>query len=188
MLLCKTRNRHCWNADCGSVTNSRFLLMYRSAGGGARGAAAGAGKRKTIMRQVSMIMTLLVLLSGCTPARDMKQPAAGFGESEAITSLNRQIEKFNAERKPGTMGISPIDQRVSRVRHDPKLGQVACFSKDGKVFLVLKREPDGRFKGVLEVPYHQLVGSGPDGSHSWGHVLAEFYLEKGMFGSLGGRP
>ncbi len=140
------------------------------------------------MRQLSTIIMLLILLSGCTPERNGERSAGGFGESDAITSLNRQIEKFNAERKPGTMGISPIDQRVSRVRHDPKLDQVTCFSKHGKVFLVLKREPDGRFKGVLEVPYHQLVGTGPDGSHSWGHVLAEFYLQKGIFGTLGIRP
>ena len=124
---------------------------------------------------------LLIFLSGCTTVRNVDQSAGRLGESDAIVALNKQIEKFNAERIPSTMGISPIDQRVSRVRHDPKLDQVTSFSKSGKVFLVLKREPDGRFKGILEVPYHQLVGSEPDGSHSWGHVLAEFYLEKGIF-------
>ena len=79
------------------------------------------------------------------------------------------------------MGITPIDKRVSRVEYDSKLDQVLTFDKDGKSFLVLKREADGRFKGVVETPYHQAAFSGPDGSHSWGHVLAEFYLEKEMF-------
>jgi hypothetical protein len=133
------------------------------------------------MKQLSTIMMVLILLSGCITVRNVDQSCNGLGESDAITALNKQIEKFNAERTPSTMGISPIDQRVSRVRHDPKLDQVTSFSKDGKEFLVLKREPDGRFKGVLEVSYHQLVGSGPDGSHSWGHFLVEFYLKKEMF-------
>jgi hypothetical protein len=77
------------------------------------------------------------------------------------------------------MGVTPIDKRVSRVEFDAKLDQVTAFDQDDKSFFVLNREPHGRFKGVIKQPYHQLVGSGPDGSHSWGHMLAEFYLEKG---------
>jgi hypothetical protein len=98
----------------------------------------------------------------------------------AIDSLNKQIEDFNATRD-GNMGITPIDKRVSRVVHDPELDQVTTFDQEDKPFIVLKREPDGRFKGILEQPYHELAFSGPDGSHSWGNILAEFYLEKEMF-------
>jgi hypothetical protein len=79
------------------------------------------------------------------------------------------------------MGVTPIDKRVSRVEYDSKLGQIATFDQDGKPFFVLKRETDGRFKGTVKTPYHQAAFSGPGGSHSWGHVLAEFYLKKGMF-------
>lgn len=119
---------------------------------------------------------IVVLFVGC--AQPPQQPRQL--SQTAVDSLNNQIEEFNANRRP-FWGISPIDKRVSRVDHDAKLGQVATFDQDGKPFLVLKREPDGRYKAVLEQPYHQLAGSGPDGSHSWGHVLAEFYLEKEMF-------
>lgn len=101
-------------------------------------------------------------------------------EKAAVDSLNKQIEKFNANRMPN-MGVTPIDKRVSRVEYDSKLGQIATFDQDGKPFFVLKRETDGRFKGTVKTPYHQAAFSGPGGSHSWGHVLAEFYLKKGMF-------
>ena len=80
------------------------------------------------------------------------------------------------------MGVTPIDKRVSRVEFNAKLDQVTAFDQDDKSFFVLNREPDGRFKGVIKQSYHQLDGSGPDGSHSWGHTLAEFYLEKGSNG------
>ncbi len=79
------------------------------------------------------------------------------------------------------MGITPIAQHVQRVEHDEKLDQVVCFDENGKKFLVLKREPDGMFKGILEVKYHEAAFSGPGGSHSRGHILVEFYLKKGMF-------
>jgi len=46
---------------------------------------------------------------------------------------------------------------VSRIEYDPKLDKVTSFDQDDKAFVVLKREPDGRFKGVVEVPYHQLA-------------------------------
>jgi hypothetical protein len=133
------------------------------------------------MKQLSIIIMVLVLISGCITTHSVDQPVVVLSESDAIKSLNLQIEKFNADRQPRTLGISPIDQLVSRVRYDPKLNQVISFSKDGKVFLVLKREPSGQYKGILEVHYHELVDSGQDGSHSWGHILAEFYLEKEMF-------
>lgn len=134
-----------------------------------------------MMKQLSTIMVLLIFLSGCTTVGNVEQSAAKRKESDAIRALNKQIENFNAERTPSAMGISPIDQRVAKVIYNPKLDQVTSFTGSGKVFLVLNRELDGKFKGILEVPYHQLVGSEPDGSHSWGHVLAEFYLEKEMF-------
>ena len=136
---------------------------------------------KNVIKQLSIIITLLIVISGCATVRNVEQSAVNPEESDAITALNKQIEAFNAERTPSTMGISPIDQRVARVRYNSKLDQVTSLTESGKVLLVLKREPDGRFKGILEVPYHQFVGSEPDGSHTWGHVLAEFYLEKEMF-------
>lgn len=122
---------------------------------------------------------VVALLAGCAQPPEQTQQA----NRAAVGSLNRQIEKFNANRgiPNPNMGISPIAKRVSRVEYDPKSGQVTTFDQDSKPFIVLKREPDGRFKGVLEQPYHQLVESGPDGSHSWGHVSAEFFLEKGLF-------
>jgi hypothetical protein len=95
----------------------------------------------------------------------------------AIKSLNQQIEAFNVQRMPD-MGVSQIEQRVTRVVYDRTGQEVQCFDGKDKLFLILKKQSDGRFKGIIEQPYHQLVGSGPDGSHSWGHILAEFYLEK----------
>jgi ABC-type transporter lipoprotein component MlaA len=123
-----------------------------------------------------IIVLIVALLSGC--AQPSSQPRQSY--RDAVDSLNKQIEDFNATRD-GNMGITPIDKRVSRVVHNPQLNQVATFDQNDKPFIILNREPDGRFKGILEQPYHQLAFSGPDGSHSWGHILAEFYLEKGMF-------
>lgn len=116
------------------------------------------------------------MLFGCAQSPVQNQGA----KLPAIDSMNRQISEFNANRIPN-MGVKPIDKRVSRVEHDPKLEQITTFDQNGKPFSVLKRQPDGRFKGVLEQPYHELPFSRPDGSHSWGHVFAEFYLEKEMF-------
>ena len=117
---------------------------------------------------------------GCSTDPESNRSGGTSDNSAALASLNRQIEDFNANRGPN-MGVRPFEQRVSRIEYDPKLDQVTSFDQNDKTFLVLKREPDGRLKGIVEVPYHELVGSGPDGSHSWGHVMAEFYLEKGMF-------
>ncbi len=132
------------------------------------------------MKTIPAFFLILALLAGCSTEPAVQAPAPS-AESVAIDSLNEQIEKFNAEDRPGNMGVSPIDQRAARIEHDPKLDQLTCFDKDDKPLLVLNREPDGRFKGTLEVEYHELVGSGPDGSHSWGHIVAEFYVEKGVF-------
>lgn len=123
-----------------------------------------------------LIVLLGVLLGGC--AQPPAQPQST--NLVVVDSLNRQIEEFNAQRD-GNMGISPIDKRVSRVVYESESEQVRTFDQEGKPFIILKKEPDGRFKGVLEQPYHQLAFSGPDDSHSWGHVLVEFYLEKGKF-------
>jgi len=127
------------------------------------------------MNRIIISFCILSVLCGCAklPVHSHKN------DSSVIYSLNRQIEEFNANRMPNR-GVSPIDKRVSRVEYDPKLDQLATFDQEGKLFLVLKRD-DGRFKGVLAQPYHELAFSGPDGSHSWGRVLAEFYLEEGMF-------
>jgi len=130
---------------------------------------------------ISRIITsicFVLILSGCSrPLETSRQ----LGQA-AVASLNKQIEEFNANRMPNSnMGVSPIERRVSRVEYDTKLNQLNTFDQDGKPFMVLKQESDGGFKGVLEQPYHQLVGSGPDGSHSWGKVMAEFHLEKDKF-------
>ena len=129
-----------------------------------------------MMNRIIVSICLVALLVGCAqpPAQDQQ-----LGQT-AIDSLNKQIVEFNANRN-GNMRITPIVKRVSRVEHDRKLDQVTALDQDGTPFIILKKEPDGRFKGILEQPYHQLAFSGPDGSHSWGHVLAEFYLEKGLF-------
>ncbi len=100
--------------------------------------------------------------------------------SAAVDALNRQIEAFNATRSTNA-GVVPIHQRVSRVERDSALNQLAAFDQNGRIFLMLKQLPDGRFKGVLEQEYHEAAGSGPDGSHSWGSVMAEFFLDKGTF-------
>jgi len=99
------------------------------------------------------------------------------GAEQAIRELNRQIESFNSIR-PQNMGVSPIDQRISRVEHNPEKREIRCFDKNGNLFLVLRKQPNGRFKGTLKIEYHELVK--PDG-HSWGHVLAHFYLGKEPF-------
>lgn len=123
-----------------------------------------------------VIVLLVILCSACAQPPAQPQQIS----STAADSLNQQIAKFNANRD-GTMGISPIEKRVSRVDYSAESDQVTTFDQHGNPFIVLKKGPDGRFKGVLEQPYHRLATSGPDGSHSWGHVLVEFFLEKGMF-------
>jgi len=132
------------------------------------------------MRTLSFIAVITFLLAGCSSSPDAAKPSCPSAESAAIASLNRQIDDFNALRQPD-MGISPIERQVVRVAYDRYNQQVQCFDKDDRPFLILKRESDGSFKGILEQPYHQLAGSGPDGSHSWGHILAEFNLEKSLF-------
>jgi len=127
------------------------------------------------MKRVISIF-VLILFFGCAL---QSEPVPQVNRA-AVDSLNEQIEQFNAMHQ-SDWGVSPIDQRVSRVELDASLGQVVTFDRKGKRFLVLKRQPDGRYKAVLEQPYHQLVGSGPDGDHSWGHILVEFFLEKGLF-------
>jgi len=131
------------------------------------------------MKQLSAVLAIIALSIGCSRETNMPSPDP-LPQSAAVDSLNEQIEKFNEDR-PGNMGVSPIDSRVARIEYDAKLDQLACFDKDGEQFLVLKREPDGRYKGTIEVEFHELVGTGPDDSHSWGTVTAEFYLEEGVF-------
>jgi hypothetical protein len=101
-------------------------------------------------------------------------------ESSAVASLNKQIEAFNADRMPD-MGITPISQRVSRVKYNPERDEVTSFDESGQVFVILCRDTDRRFLGTVETPFHQLAFSGPGGEHMWGHVLAKFYLEKDAF-------
>lgn len=69
--------------------------------------------------------------------------------ADPVAELNRQIEQFNAARRPD-MGPFPIRQRVARMRYDSKDGTVICMDQQGEVFLTLKREADGRFRGDLD--------------------------------------
>ena len=108
------------------------------------------------------------LLFGCLRAPTQSRQLG----QDAIASLNQQIQEFNANKRSGTF---PIDQRVSQIAFDRKKDQATCSDSDGKSFLVLNRQQDGRFKGILKVEYHLLGGS------SSGHILAEFYLKKEMF-------
>ena len=122
----------------------------------------------------------LLLFVGCSTTFDGKQSYGFFNKSDAIRSLNRQFKKWNAEN--AGYGIFPISQRVVRTVYNPSLGKVTCFDKHGEAFLVLNREPNGRFKGVLEVEYTSWSSDPESGiSEEWGVVFAEFYLEKGMF-------
>jgi len=115
-----------------------------------------------------------LLLTGCSsPDSPRQRGHAG----DAVADLNRQIEKFNDER-PGNMGITPIAQRVSRVQYIAGRDVVNCFDRKGTLFLVLTRQPDGRFNGSVRTKYHELPK--PEG-HSWGEVIAEFTLPREAF-------
>lgn len=120
----------------------------------------------------------IVLLSSCVNPPKQSQLA----NRAVVDSLNQQIEQFNTNRmRDPNMGISPLERRVSRVVYSSKLDQITSYDQDDNSFIILKREQDGGFKGVLEQPYHQAAFTGPGGSHSWGNVLAEFYIKKEMF-------
>ena len=126
------------------------------------------------MRLLHHLAICALLLAGCHSPKSVRQVA---GAESAVADLNRQIEKFNAERR-WDMGITPIAQRVSRLEYRPARGAVNCFDGAGTLFLVLIRQPDGDFKGNLKTQYHELPK--PDG-HSWGEVFAEFMLPQEMF-------
>ena len=124
----------------------------------------------------TLFLLIGVICSGCMgTSTDVNVKKTNAKQSD-VDSLNRQIAAFNGRRGSTNEGISPIEQRVARVEYDQKQNRATAFSTDGKVFLVLKRGPDGRFKGILQVPYHEAAGSGADGSHSWGTVEAIFFL------------
>jgi hypothetical protein len=113
------------------------------------------------------------------PAPAAKDTPADAAKADPVTELNLQIERFNANRSLiPDKGISPIEQRVSRVEYEKEKDEVRCYDARGAVFLTLQRQPDGRFKGILQVKYHELVN--PE-RHSWGTVQAEFWLPGGSF-------
>ena len=127
-------------------------------------------------------LLLLLAMSGCTSANTQHQswtqqpeePSADAALAEhPVANLNRQIERFNAER-PRDMGVFPIAERVSRVEHLAAQDIVKCFDQNGSAFLTLKRQEDGTFKGVLEVKFHEPFT--PEKGSSWGYLLAEFFL------------
>jgi hypothetical protein len=96
---------------------------------------------------------------------------------EAIDLIDKQIDDFNASRIPN-MGISPIERRVHRIERNKKQDEIVCYDQNDEIFFIMNRETDSRFKGIVETPYHQAAFSGPNNSHSWGHVLVEFYLDE----------
>ncbi|MBU1239279.1 hypothetical protein KKF84_12875 [Myxococcota bacterium] len=124
------------------------------------------------------LLLICVMCIGCMGTSPDVSVEKTNAKQSAVDSLNRQIAVFNRRRGPANQGISPIEQRVARVEYDHKRNRVTAFTTDGKAFLVLKRGPDGRLKGILQVPYHEAAGSGADGSHSWGTVEAVFFLER----------
>lgn len=137
--------------------------------------------KKYVDQRPMVVSPLVPMILNDEPARNelkeyflhaMKAAGKDGHTLPAIRSLNQQIESFNANRQPD-MGISPIEQRVARIKVDSEAGQIQCFDKKGHVLLTLQKQEDGRFKGILKVKYHELAK--PEG-HSWGHVHAEFYL------------
>ena len=131
-------------------------------------------RRWNKMRRLHHLVICAMLLVGCSSREPARPPAISEGP---VADLNRQIEKYNAER-PGDMGITPIGQRVSRIEHAADGTAVSCFDAQGALFLILTRQPDGSFKGSLRTKYHELPKA--DG-HSWGEVVAEFTLPQKMF-------
>ena len=131
-------------------------------------------------------MNLVVALAaiGCNkialPAGEPvpRPPTAASSQSDPGQELNEQIEDYNATRTPGR-GMSPISQRVWRVAYDGQQDVVHCYDQEGDSFLTLERQPDGRFKGIIQVEYHELFD--PEEGHSWGHVLVELYLDGDEF-------
>jgi hypothetical protein len=134
---------------------------------------------------VTYILILIVItlstLFGCSqapPPEKLNQLSKHTTEVKGpIADLNKQIERFNAER-PGDAGITPIDQRVSRVAYDAKPDIISCFDQNEKVFLTLQRQKNRRFKGELEVEFHEAPK--PEG-HEWGTIIAEFFLPEDTF-------
>ena len=133
------------------------------------------------LRTGLIVLAALALATGCKPdAAFSPVPDSLSARSAAVDSLNRQIAFFNDNRIPG-MGVFPIEQQVSRVKYSKETDRVECFDWKGEVFLTLSRMPCGRFEGAMSVEYHEPPGLGADGTHSWGHVIAKFYLERGVF-------
>ena len=131
-----------------------------------------------MVNRLKAVLLTSVVLTGCSSQQVIfSESTEWFNGVEAVVQINQQIEEFNDTRSLFSKGISPIRQRTVRVSYDKQKDQITCFDQGGKSFLVLERETSGRFKGILEVPYHEAAFSRLDGSHSWGHILAEFYLE-----------
>ena len=134
------------------------------------------------MVKITTVFFVVVFLFGCvhSPKERPQVPQVSADTTlqisqVAIDYLNSVIEEFNAGRRSGDY---PIDRRVSQGEYDSSLDQVNTFDGDGEVFIILKRKPDGRFKGILEQPYHSPE---LDGYHEWGYILVEFYLDKDCF-------
>jgi hypothetical protein len=123
------------------------------------------------------IWTLLLAGRDSPEPRDRMAGTQHDGASDAVAERNRQIEKSNAKR-PGDMGITPIAQRVSRVEYDSDRDTDHAHHGNGTSFLVVTRQPDGRFKGTLAVKFHELPK--PE-RHAWGEVTAEFTLSGEVF-------
>ncbi len=128
-------------------------------------------------RNMIMAFVLATFLCSCTGLPKGNAPGQARHAAAAVSSLNNQIAAFNANRHRGS-GVLPIDQRVARVNLGRTTGLLTCFDRKGNHFLVLKREADGRFKGALEVEFHE-----PAEGDAWseGVIRVEFNLEKELF-------
>jgi len=106
--------------------------------------------------------------------------ASGLTSKDPVVNMNAQIERFNQEgrRLPFDSFTNRIEQRVSRIEHNQKEDVILCYDKQNKVFLTLKRQEDGRFKGTMEVKFEEVWK--PEG-HKWGSIIAEFILPMESF-------
>jgi len=109
--------------------------------------------------------------------KDAKRTPLRTEDSDAVTDLNGQIERFNANR-PTDKGISPIKQVVARAEYVKAKDMIRCLDKDGVEFLALRRAAAGDFEGTLWVDFHELPNTE---RYAWGTVEATFRLPKESF-------
>jgi len=110
----------------------------------------------------ALAILLVVLLLGCA-----RQVVEQRSYPRAIRTINDQIARFNADRQP-SMGISPIEQRASRIEKAPDGKSLICYDQAGTPSLTLKPDPGGVYVGEIRTPFHELPS--PEG-HRWGEAI-----------------